>query len=301
LGGQSARRCGGTAVTIGPDDPGGGMEFVVCASPLDVAEWLPTSLRQLFHNCPWARRVHVVSPQLGPARTVADGLPVQWRRRTTVLTDSAVCPEAAALYPWFRQQFIKLHADRVAAGERIVVLGADTLILDPVERSDLLAADGRPRLRFFRYAHPARHLAFERSRVLNVAAFLGVTPERSFVVGDFVCDLFVMQRSVLLSLRHHLADGGGLLDHLSSLGKRRGADNRFGEWTLYAVFVLDVLRADPPLELAEDTWFKQIHSANDLRRPGWHRAKIVHFAHAPGGPAAALRDLAGLSRLAVES
>lgn len=287
-------------MTIGPDDPGNGMEVVVCASPHDVAEWLPTSLRQLFHNCPWVRRVHVVTPELGPAGAVADGLPARWRRRTTVRTDSAMCPEAATLQPWFRQQFIKLHADRVAAGERIVVLGADTLVLDPVDRSDLLVADGRPRLRFFRYPHPARHLAFERSRVLNVAALLGVTPERSFVLGDFVCDLFVMQRSVLASLRQHLASHGGLLDHLSSLGNRRGADDRFGEWTLYAVFMLDVLRGNPPLELAEDTWFRQIHSANDLRRPDWHRARVVHFANAPDGPAAALRDLAGLSRLAVE-
>jgi hypothetical protein len=218
-----------------------------------------------------------------------------------VHTDSAVCPEAAAWQPWFRQQFIKLHADRVAAGERIVVLGADTLVLDPVDQSELVAADGRPRLRFFRYPHPARHLAFERARVLNVAALLGVAPDRSFMLGDFVCDLFVMQRSVLASLRRHLAGRGGLLSHLNSLGNRRGADNRFGEWTLYAVFVLDILSDHPSLELAEDTWFKQVHSANDLRRPEWHRAKIVHFAHAPGGPAAALRDLAELSRLAVES
>src|SRR5205807_82996 len=79
----------------------------------------------------------------------------------------------------------------------------------PINVSDLLAPDGTPRLRFFRYAHPAPHLAFERCRVLNVAALLGVSPERSFVPGDFICDLFVMQRSTLAGLRDHLAGSAG--------------------------------------------------------------------------------------------
>jgi hypothetical protein len=209
-----------------------------------------------------------------------------------------VCPEAIGLPPWYRQQYIKLHADRVAAGEHFAVLGADTLLLDPIHRSDLMSANGTPRLRFFRYAHPARHLDFERSRVLNVATLLGVDPARSFLPGDFICDLFVMRRSVLVRLRDHLAGSASLLGHLHSLGEPREEDSRFGEWTLYAVYALDVLDPGTALEFAGHGWFAQVHSANDLRRTGWHKAKIVHFAHAPDGATAVLRALADRSRLA---
>ena len=106
---------------------------------------------------------------------------------------------------------------------------------------------------------------------------------------------------MLRGLRRHLAERTELVDVLTGLGPRIGPDNRFGEWTAYAVFALDVQSGSGVrLRAAEPDYFGQIHSPNDLLRADGYRCKIVHFAHEPGGTGAVLANLAQAGRLPAE-
>ena len=267
---------------------------MICVGPGDVDGLLDACLRLLFQNFEQLGRLYVVTPAVEQVRRLLGSIPHPKARAAQVLADDEVCPEAAQLDPWFRQQYVKLHADRLTDSPHIVCLGADTLILDPVRAEDFFAADGRPILRYFRHRLPDRHLRFERQRVRNVAHLLDVVPRTSLPAGDFICDMFLFDCATLRALRARLSSShGSLLDVLSGIGPRVGAENRFGEWTLYAVFCVDV-RAGAGIRLEPCTgdFFGQIHGRLDMLRPGRYRHRVVHFATEPGGTRAVLADLA---------
>ncbi len=136
--------------------------------------------------------------------------------------------------------------------------------------------------------------------MLNVARLLGVEPNHSFVPGDFVCDLFLFDVEVLRALRAHLAERRTLAEVLRGLGPRQGSDNRFGEWTTYAVFALDVIDAGVRLVPSPPDFFGQIHSRRDLLRKDRFSSRVVHFAAEPGGTESILDDLVREGRLAGE-
>ncbi|MPZ66986.1 MAG: hypothetical protein GEU83_16225 [Pseudonocardiaceae bacterium] len=270
----------------------------MCAGPADVHGLFETAVRLVDRHCPWARSIHIVAPQPHAAR---ERIALhRLSHRPVVHADQEVVPEPVMHLPgWFRQQYVKLHADLVCGVEQVVCIGADTLVLDPIAEHDLYR-DGLPLLRFFRYDEPNPHLPFERTRVLNVAAQLATQPDRTFLPGDFVCDVFPMADSHLHALRSHLDrlhGPDGLARVLGALGQPRRQDNRTGEWTMYAVFVLDALRDSTALLLADRGWAQQIHTAADLARSAPYSAHIIHFVHEPGGTAAVLADLEKSGRL----
>lgn len=109
-----------------------------------------------------------------------------------------------------------------------------------------------------------------------------------------------MDPEILRSLRAFVASriDGGLLGWLRSLGPRDGFDNRFGEWTLYALYVLDVLEGVAPVRNGSaERWAAQVHSRRDMEKPDRYDCRIVHFAWKEPGAAAIIADLKACSRL----
>jgi hypothetical protein len=294
---RSAQAAPGPPSTGDSETP---FDVLVCASPTDIDGLLRTSLELLLRNFEPLGRIHLVTPRPADARLLLAASPRLATAGIDVRSDDDLCPEAGDLAPWFRQQYLKLHADRLGSTRDVVCIGADTLMLDPITVDDLVGRGGRPLLRYFRYGRPTPHLAFERQRVLNVARLLRVEPRRSFVLGDFICDLFLFQAPILRALRARLAERQNLLRLLDRLGPRQGADNRFGEWTAYAVFCLDAIAADVQLVASTPSYFGQIHSSSDLDRDDCFSSRIVHFAAEPGGPQAVLDDLKRAGRLPTE-
>lgn len=274
------------------------VDVLMCAGRADVHGLFEVTLQLVDRHCAWARRIHVVTPDPRAARERL--APHRLRHDVVVHADGHVVPEHATRLPgWFRQQYVKLHADLICGTEQVVCIGADALVLDPITEHDLYR-DGRPVLRFFRYDEPTPHLHFERTRILNVAAQLAARPTRTFLPGDFICDVFPMSAAHLRGLRSHLDSmygPDGLARVLGALGEPQRPDNRTGEWSMYAVFVLDVLRDSTPVRLADRGWARQIHIADDLARSEPYGARIVHFVHEPGGAAALLADLVDAGRL----
>jgi hypothetical protein len=271
-------------------------DVLICASTADARGLLRACLPLVFRNLERFDRLHLVSSEPRLAVAAVSALSAAERARVRVVADDDAFPEAAGLHPWFRQQYIKLTADRLVAKRQIVCLGADTLILDRVATDELFDRNQLV-LRFFRHPPPNPHLAFERRRVINVARALRVEPRRSFVLGDFICDLFGFDALVLAALRARLAVHTSLLTMLRSLGARAGPDDRFGEWTLYAVYLLEIHDSDVRIELAEPTFFRQIHSPWDLSRADRWATRVVHVAASELDPGLIITDLVTQRRL----
>jgi hypothetical protein len=199
-----------------------------------------------------------------------------------------------ALPGWYRQQVIKLRAHRFCASERFCNLGADTLLLDAISTEDFVD-DGRPVLYYNRATtlgqailglEPLRR-RYERHRVAHVARILGVEPRRARRYADFINDLFCFERDHLAGLNAHLERRHGPDPYtrlLGALGDGRPdtnpfggwTQNRFGEWTLYSVYLLDLLGADVALRNAAAGYLLQIHSARQLRLSRFD-ARVVHL------------------------
>ena len=182
------------------------------------------------------------------------------------------------LDPWYRQQLIKLRAGRVLAGSSYVVLSGDALLLRRIRRDELVdPASDRPYLYVTRYRYPARHLAYERSRVMAVGQLLGVEPRRARLLGDFIADLFCFERATLEATLGRLRDRWGASWPRMFEGKVADARHKreFGEYTLYAVGALDCGLDPPPVRWHWQTHILQIHGPEALERAEFDAA-VLH-------------------------
>ena len=116
-------------------------------------------------------------------------------------------------------------------------------------------------------------------RVYNVARVLGAFPWKSIRLVDFINDFFCFNREVLVSLDRHMASLYGpdmYVRLLANLDPARH-QTRFGEWTLYSVYLIDVLAArDVATRDARDGYLEQIHSTRDLKACKFD-SKVVHL------------------------
>lgn len=202
-------------------------------------------------------------------------------RDIVILEDDEVLPEQLHRYPgWCKQQAIKLHADRICGTPIVACLGADTILLQSVLRQQLFEGIS-PILYYNRYPHTSVHLAYERRRVANVAQLLQVDPKRSLPLGDFIMDLMLFERGCLRGLRCYLEGLYGqpaferILPHSCETMNDKAL---FGEWTLYAVYLLDVLGADVPLRNSRNRFLAQVHTAKDFADFDFG-ATVVHFVN----------------------
>lgn len=198
------------------------------------------------------------------------------------------------LHHWYRQQAIKLRSYRFWPDSAFVCsLGADTVILRPISHRALLRGDSA----FLYYnRHPAPstqwYLEYERARVVHVARLLGTRPDRSWRYGDFIFDLHCFDCGYLRLLEEHLV---GRFGAESVWGRLAGVEpthedlGTFGEFTMYACFVLDVLRAAPPVRRSAGRHLRQIHSPRALARFRWD-ARVVHVVD-KGLPRSSIEEL----------
>ena len=255
-----------------------GLPLLHCVGPADIDRLFSMSLVSATQNLRDLERVVVVTPDPDPVRARLQAMgpaPVP----IDVRADHEVLPASLASLPgWSRQQAIKLSADRICDAPRVLCLGADTVLLRSVGPAELLEG-GEPVLYYNRYPYPCGHLDYERRRVRHVARLLGVEPHRSLPLGDFILDLMLFDRRHLVALREHLQQrhGPDPLARLLPASPQTLEDKvRFGEWTLVAVFILDVLQASPPIRNAQSRYLAQVHSQRELERFNFD-ARVVHF------------------------
>lgn len=193
----------------------------------------------------------------------------------TVMDDNEIISELK-IPGWYKQQIIKLRSYQFIRSKYICCLGADAILRDYITYEDLFY-NNQPIIYFNRYLHTEKHLMYERERVKNVSQLLDVEPKKSLILGDFIMELFLFDSNVLELLEEIIAYKYDSYETLlknvscSKLSER----NKFGEWTLYSVFLLEVLKVRFKVKNSRNVFVEQIHSKNDLIHHNC-QAKIVH-------------------------
>lgn len=254
------------------------IDVLMCVGERDVHHLMASSLRSCVANFAMLNVIVIVTS------AKADVLAVLARQdfapaNIKVLDDREVLPTSLHDWPgWCKQQYIRLHADLVCETPVVACLSADTLIFKPVKREHLFRGP-EPILFYNRYPSTTKHLLYERRRVENVARILHTRPERSWLLGDFIMDLMLFESARLRELRRYLETLYGDEPFLRILPRRCETLEEkatFGEWTLYAVFLLDVLKTRPPVRNSGNRFIAQVHSAKELAEFHFD-AHVVHF------------------------
>lgn len=255
---------------------GTSIDAFMCVHSRDIAYFLEASLRSYQQHFPDKGKLTMITDNPAALKTFLDEKGLLPGAVVTGDSDWLSARELE-LPGWFRQQIVKLRAYEFCQTDYFCNLGADTLLLRPIERTDLFDGD-KPVLYYSSHRLPDPHYRFEKQRVRNMAAILGVEPTRSIRYVDFINDFFCFKREWLMALNDFILSKygpepySGLLKGLSSSKDQ----TRFGEWTLYSVFMLDVIKQTPTMRDARGAYLTQIHSRLGLALSKLD-SKIVHL------------------------
>ncbi|HEX6715484.1 MAG TPA: DUF6492 family protein [Pyrinomonadaceae bacterium] len=256
------------------------VDVLMCVGSKDVNYLMPYSLKSCISNFTLLNDVVIVTSVKREVLNILDQHKIRSRSGSiTVLDDEEVVPASLMDFPpWCRQQFIRLHADEICATPVVACLSADTITYKPVTREHLFTGS-TPNLFYNRYPNTSKHLDYERGRVENIARILQVRPENSWTLGDFIMDLTLFESKRLRQLRAYLKTLYGE-NPFHAILPRDCEDMQqkatFGEWTLYAVFLLDVLKIKMPIRNSRNKFIAQVHSAKEFA--AFHfDAHVVHF------------------------
>jgi hypothetical protein len=252
------------------------LDAFMCVHSRDIAYFLEASLRSYQQHFPSKGNLTLVTDNPSALKAFLNEKDLVPNAFVTGDNDWLSTRELR-LPGWFRQQIIKLRAFEFCQTDTFCNLGADTLLLRPIETTDLVD-QGQPVLYYSSHTLPDPHYLFEKKRVRNVAKILDVAPLRSLLYVDFINDFFCFKREWLIALNDVIVSKYGAEPYVKLLeGFSVSKDQtRFGEWTLYSVFILDVMKQSPTVRDARGAYLTQIHSRLGLALSRLD-SKIVHL------------------------
>ncbi len=254
------------------------LDTFVCVHQRDVGYLLELVLRAYEANFRPKGRLVMISNNLEHLRAFCD--------RTGVGVGAALTSDAdwlsrgeMTLPGWYKQQIIKLRSYQFCQTPNFCNLGADTVLLQPIELSDLIDENGFPILYYTSHRLPDMHVRFEKERIKNIGQILQTPTPNAERYVDFINDLFCFNGTTLRDLNTYLERFYGDEPYVRLL---RGFDddsasrNKFGEWTLYSTYLLDVLKRPVTLRNTKPDYLHQIHSKLGLRTFRFD-TKVAHF------------------------
>jgi hypothetical protein len=253
------------------------LDAFVCVHRRDVGYLLETVLRSFFVNFKPRRNLMLVTNDLPHLQAFIDRM--GWGSRVYLSSDNDwLSKDELELPGWYRQQVIKLRAHEFCETANFCNLGADTLMLQPVTMNDM-TQDGLPVTYYTRHMPPDNHWLYEWMRVSYVARILHTKPTVSRRYVDFINDLFCFNRQEQIDLNRYLQKLYGQNTYYNLL-RDMGTDPRnmkkFGEWTLYTMYALDVVKRPATVRNTRAGFLSQVHSLRSLGRYNFD-TKVVHF------------------------
>ena len=251
------------------------IDVLYCVEKRDVNNLLLKSINLCCENFTLLNEIYIVTNDVNGVNELLAGKACNFK--INVINENTILKTEENIAGWYKQQMIKLLSYKICKTKYICCLGADAFILSPVTYKDLFYEDN-PILYYNRYDFSPNHLEYERKRVENIAVLLGVTPEISYMLGDFIMELMIFEDSTLKELELYIKKLYGsyydLLSKLSATDLREKVS--FGEWTLYAMFILDIIHKNVLVKNAKSTFMVQIHSRNDIALYK-RNAKVIHI------------------------
>ncbi len=254
------------------------IDVLMCIGSREVDGLFIDSLQSLLKYFPFLGHLYLVTPDKQAVQEKIKYL--EFSQGATVFADEEVLdPCFLSEDGWYKQQVIKLEAPALCKTRFMACLSSDTLLLEATEWKDFFSQQGLPLLYYKQYNSSCRHHDYERGRMQNIERILKRKAICSLSLVDFILDFTIWDMQVLVLLKKYLVDlyGPQPFKTISpgkcdTLAKKQG----FGEWSLYAAFVLDVLQEKVEIKGFNKDYFVQIHSQKDLEAFAYD-SKIVHF------------------------
>ncbi len=249
----------------------------ICVHHRDVSYLLELVLRSYRLNFMPKGRLVMITNDLPKLREFVERIGLEGN---VILSDDRdwLSKEEMDLPGWFKQQIIKLRSYQFCETPNFCCLGADTVMLQPILESDL-SDNGRPVLYYTGHLLPDSHARYEKARVNYVAELLKVEPVNARRYIDFINDLFCFNREALMSLNDYLKEIYGenpYIKLLKGIEDKTENRNKFGEWTLYSVYLLDKLKKQVTMRDTREGFLYQAHG-NMYLRLFRYNTKVVHF------------------------
>lgn len=253
------------------------LDTFLCIHHRDVDYLLETVLQSYQANFLPKSRLFLITNDTAHLRTFLDRIGML---QDVILTADQdwLSKKEMELPGWYRQQLIKLRSYKFCETENFCNLGADTVLLQPITYEDLVDGDF-PVLYYTRHRLPDQHVRYERERLGYIGKMLKVEPTNALRYVDFINDLFTFNRETLEGLNDHLVKMYGNEPYytlLSGLDDKLANRNRFGEWSLYSVYMLDVLKRRLTLRNTRPDFLYQVHSRLSFFLYRFN-TKVVHF------------------------
>lgn len=254
------------------------VDVLMCVGSRDVDGLFMDSLRSCSKYFPLLSHLYIVTSSKNLVQEKIKSLEIH--KNITVLADEEVLdPFLHQEDGWYKQQIIKLEAFKVCKTRFVACLSSDTLLLQTVGRENLFSSSGLPILYHRNYDNPSPHYDYEKLRMQAIEKILQMPLQRSGELIDFILDFTLWDTQVLEMLKQYLIGlYGAQVFKMISPGKcyNLAGKRKFGEWSLYAAFVLDVLQAKVEVKGFDEDYFFQVHSQKELNRFEYN-SKIVHF------------------------
>ncbi|MGI6680258.1 MAG: hypothetical protein ACOX3T_02035 [Bdellovibrionota bacterium] len=143
---------------------------------------------------------------------------------------------------------------------------------------DDLVKNNNPIIYYNRNKYPSIHLDYERKRLKNMAKILKTVPKKSYLLGDFIMELIVFNKSYLSQLNQYIERiyKNGWKDIVPKKVNTLLEKLHFSEWAIYAIFLIDILNVKDCKKMSTEKYLSHIHSENYYKRYKYD-SKIVHF------------------------
>jgi hypothetical protein len=277
----------GAGIASAPPDGGivrapAPLDTFICVHSRDLGHLFELALRSYELNFGPKGRLFLISNDLPALREVLDRTGLGTGAQL-MADDDLLSARERTLPGWYRQQIIKLRADQFCETESFCNLGADTLLLRPVASEDLIAG-GRPILYYngphrFDLVSPDFWMDrwYEMIRLDYIASILQTRPTVARQYVDFIFDLFCFHREYLVDLNRYLQKLYGP-DYFYTVVNELGDTDRkrFGEWTLYSTYLLDVIGAPVQVRSSAASFLRQVRNHRILSGYQFD-SKVVHF------------------------
>lgn len=253
------------------------LDTFICVHRRDVGYLLETVLRSYLVNFKPRRKLMMVTNDLPYLSEFIELLGLSGQVCLSSDNDW-LSREELSLPGWYKQQIIKLRSYEFCWTPNFCNLGADTLILQPIQASDMVS-QGKPVTYYTGHFPPDLHYFYEWMRVGYIAKILKVQPTIARRYVDFINDLFCFNRQELIDLNKYLQKEYGsncYYNLLRDFGTDSRNQKKFGEWTLYTLFVMEVLKRPVEVRNTKNGFLSQVHSLRDLNRYKFD-SKVVHF------------------------
>jgi hypothetical protein len=253
------------------------IDVLYCVEKRDVNNLFLKSINLCCKNFILLNDIYIVTNDVNGVNQLISG--ENFHCKIKIIDERTILKDGQIITGWYRQQMIKLLSYKICKTKYICCLGADAFILSSVDYNDLFY-DEKPILYYNRYDFSPNHLEYERKRIENIAILFDITPKLTYMLGDFIMELMIFEDDNLKELELYVQKKYGsisnLLSKLSSTNFHEKA--HFGEWSLYAMFLLDIIHKNVLVKNAKSEFMLQIHSRNDIALYKAN-AKVIHIVN----------------------